>query len=101
MSIFGFGALMGLLKNYEVINPLANCSLDALNRLKPGYEAPICIATSLGKDVFTASRNRSILIGLIRSSANPAVTHFEMRSPNPKSNTHLVLAAGILYFLFL
>ncbi len=94
MSPIGFGAIMGLLKNYEVINPVANCTNDAFNRLKPGYEAPICIACSLGRSVSFPSRNRSVLVGLIRSISNPMATHFELRSPNPKSNTYLVLACG-------
>ncbi|MBR0130445.1 MAG: glutamine synthetase [Firmicutes bacterium] len=96
MSPIGYGALMGLLKNYEVINPIANCTTDDMNRLKPGYEAPISIVTSLGKDVNTLSRNRTVLIGLIRSLRTSAATHFEMRSPNPKSNTYFVVAAAIM-----
>ncbi|MBR0139445.1 MAG: glutamine synthetase, partial [Firmicutes bacterium] len=92
MSPIGFGAMMGLLKNYEVINPVINCTNDAFNRLKPGYEAPICIACSLGRSVGFPSRNRSVLVGLIRSIDSPMATHFELRSPNPKSNTYLVLA---------
>lgn len=48
MSSVGYGAIMGLLKNYEVINPFVSSTNDSLNRLKPGFEAPICIVTSLG-----------------------------------------------------
>ena len=48
MSPVGFGALMGLLKNYDVVNPFVSSSNDSLNRLKPGYEAPVCTVTSLG-----------------------------------------------------
>lgn len=40
MNPLGYGALMGILKNYEVINPFVSSSNDSLNRLKPGYEAP-------------------------------------------------------------
>src|SRR5699024_6336976 len=38
------------------------------------------------------SRNRSILIGLIRDINSPLATRFELRSPNPLSNTYLVIA---------
>lgn len=48
LSPVGFGALMGILKNYEAINPFVSSTTDSLNRLKPGYEAPVCIVTSLG-----------------------------------------------------
>ena len=99
MNPIGFGALMGLLKNYEILNPLTNCTNDAFNRLKPGYEAPICIVTSLGRSVAFPSRNRTVLIGLIRDLHNSMATHFELRSPNPKSNTYLVAAGGIMAML--
>ncbi|MFC2663018.1 MAG: glutamine synthetase, partial [Eubacterium sp.] len=96
MSPIGFGALMGILKNYEVLNPFISASNDALNRLKPGYEAPVCIVTSLGKSVEEPSRNRTVLVGLIRDAKKPLATRFELRAPNPKSNTYLVLAASYL-----
>ncbi|MCH3953914.1 MAG: glutamine synthetase [Eubacterium sp.] len=96
MSPIGFGALMGVLKNYEVLNPFISASNDALNRLKPGYEAPVCIVTSLGKSVEEPSRNRTVLVGLIRDAKKPLATRFELRAPNPKSNTYLVLAASYL-----
>ncbi|MDD6155094.1 MAG: glutamine synthetase [Eubacteriales bacterium] len=96
MSPFGFGALMGLLKNYEVINPFISSSNDSMNRLKPGFEAPVCIVTSLGKSLEEPSRNRTVLVGLVRDINNPLSTRFELRAPNPKSNTYLVLAAGML-----
>ena len=41
LSPVGFGALMGLLKNYDVINPFVSSTTDSLNRLKPGFEAPV------------------------------------------------------------
>ncbi|WP_079411084.1 type I glutamate--ammonia ligase [Alkalithermobacter paradoxus] len=94
LSSIGFGALMGLLKNYEVVGPFASSSNDSFNRLKPGFEAPICIVSSLGKSVDVPSRNRSILVGLIRDLSNPLSTRFELRSPNPLSNTYLVIAAS-------
>jgi glutamine synthetase len=93
MSPIGWGALMGLLKNYEVINPFVTATNDALNRLKPGFEAPICIVASVGKAVDIPSRNRTVLVGLIRDFSNPMATRFEVRSPNPTSNTYLVIAS--------
>lgn len=94
MSAVGFGALMGLLKNYEVINPFVSSTNDSLNRLKPGFEAPVCIVTSLGHTPQFPSRNRTILAGLIRDLENPMATRFELRACNPYTNTYLVLAAS-------
>lgn len=94
MSRVGYGSLMGLLKNYEVINPFVTATNDAFNRLKPGFEAPICTVTSLGHDVETPSRNRTILVGLIRDLNNPYATRFELRAPNPHTNTYLTTAAA-------
>lgn len=94
MSRFGYGALMGLLKNYEVINPFVTASNDAFNRLKPGFEAPICTVTSLGHEVTVPSRNRTILAGLVRDLNNPYATRFELRAPNPNTNTYLTISAA-------
>lgn len=99
LSPIGFGALLGILKNYEVINPFVSASNDSLNRLKPGYEAPVCIVTSLGHTVEKPSRNRTVLVGLVRELGNPLATRFELRAPNPKSNTYLVIAASYLAML--
>ncbi|MCR4805938.1 MAG: glutamine synthetase [Clostridia bacterium] len=99
LSPLGYGALMGILKNYEVISPLANCRNNAFQRLKPGFEAPVSICTALGHSVEKPSRNRTVLLGLIRDINSPLATRFEMRAPNPKSNTYLVLAAGYLAML--
>lgn len=99
MSPVGFGALLGLLKNYEVINPFVSSTNDAFNRLKPGYEAPVCIVTSLGRGVDVPSRNRTVLVGLVREKKSPLATRFELRAPNPKSNTYLVLAASYMAML--
>ncbi|QZY55357.1 glutamine synthetase [Crassaminicella profunda] len=93
LSPIGWGAFMGLLKNYEVVNPFVSSTNDALKRLKPGFEAPVCIVGSIGHTVETPSRNRTVLAGLIRDLSNPMATRFELRSPNPKSNTYLVIAA--------
>ncbi len=95
----GFGALMGLLENYDVINPFVSSTNDAFNRQKPGYEAPVCVVTSLGHNARIPSRNRTVLIGLVRENDNPLATRFEMRSPNPMSNTYLVLAASYMAML--
>ncbi|MEL7655074.1 MAG: glutamine synthetase [Bacillota bacterium] len=95
----GFGALMGILKNYEVMNPFVASSNDALNRLKPGFEAPVCIVTSIGHTPKTPSRNRTVLVGLVRDIKNPLATRFELRAPNPKSDTYLVLASSYLAML--
>ncbi len=94
MSAVGYGALMGLLKNYEVINPFVSATNDSLNRLKPGFEAPVCIVTSLGHTPKIPSRNRTILVSLIRDLENSMATRFELRGCNPYSNIYLVLAAA-------
>lgn len=92
ISALGIGAIMGLLKNYEAINPFISSTTDSLNRLKPGFEAPVCIVTSLGTDPSEPSRNRTILCGLIRDIDNPMATRYELRSPNPYTNTYTALA---------
>ena len=99
LSPVGFGALMGLLKNYDVINPIVSSTNESLNRLKPGYEAPVCTVTSLGHSAKMPSRNRTVLVGLVREIGNTMATRFELRSPNPKSNTYLVLAASYMAML--
>jgi glutamine synthetase len=83
---------MGILKNYEVINPFVSATNDSLRRLKPGFEAPVCIVTSLGHSIEMPSRNRTILIGLVRDTENPLATRFELRAPNPHTNTYLCIA---------
>lgn len=93
MSAVGYGAIMGLLKNYEAINPLVSATNDSLNRLKPGFEAPVCIVTSLGHTPEMPSRNRTILAGLIRDVNNKYATRFELRACNPYTNTYLAIAA--------
>lgn len=99
MSPVGFGALMGILHNYEILNPIISPERDSFQRLKPGYEAPVCIVTSLGVDQKTPSRNRTVLIGLVRDLNNPLSTRFELRSPNPHTNTYLIIGAGFLTML--
>ncbi len=92
LSVIGYGALMGMLHHYEIMNPFVSATNDALNRLKPGFEAPVAIVTSLGKSPQELSRNRSVLIGLIRDMKNPLATRFELRSPNPYTNTYTCIA---------
>lgn len=99
MSSVGYGAIMGLLKNYEVVNPFVSSTNDSLNRLKPGFEAPVCIVTSLGHTPEIPSRNRTILVGLVRDIDNPLATRFELRAPNPYTNTYIVIAASYLAML--
>ncbi|SHJ46192.1 L-glutamine synthetase [Dethiosulfatibacter aminovorans DSM 17477] len=99
LSEIGYGSLMGLLRNYDVVNPFVSSSNDSLNRLKPGFEAPVCVVTSLGHTKEIPSRNRSILAGVIRDLTNPMATRFELRAPNPLSNTYLVLAASYMAML--
>lgn len=95
LSTIGYGFIMGILKNYEATNPFVSSTTDAFNRLKPGFEAPVCIVTSLGHTPEVPSRNRTILIGLVRDIDNPKATRFELRAPNPFTNTFL--AASMLY----
>jgi glutamine synthetase len=93
LSPLGWGALMGLLRNYEAVGAFVTASNDAFNRLKPGFEAPVCIVASIGHDVTMPSRNRTVLAGLVRDLASPLATRFEVRAPNPHTNTYLAVAA--------
>ena len=99
LSAIGYGSIMGLLKNYEAINPFISATNDSLNRLKPGFEAPVCIVTSLGHNPAVPSRNRTILAGLVRDVNNPLATRFEVRAPNPFTNTYIALSAFYLSML--
>lgn len=93
LSEVGYGAIMGLLKHWEAVGPFVTCSTDAFNRLKPGFEAPVCAVTSLGHSVEMPSRNRSVLAGLVRDIDSPLATRFEVRAPNPHTNSYLAIAA--------
>jgi glutamine synthetase len=93
VNSFGYAALMGILKNYPMIHPFAASTNDSFNRLKPGFEAPVCIVSSLGHIPGIPSRNRTVLVGLVRDIHNPYATRFELRSPNPSTNTYLVTSA--------
>lgn len=99
LSAIGYGAIMGLLKNYEVVNPFVSSTNDSLNRLKPGFEAPVCIVTSLGHNPDNPSRNRTILAGLVRDVENPLATRFEVRSPNPYTNSYIAISAFYISML--
>ncbi|SFC68730.1 glutamine synthetase [Clostridium uliginosum] len=99
LSVIGYGAVMGILKNYEVINPFISSTNNSLKRLKPGFEAPICIVTSLGQSPENPSRNRSILLGLIRDLNSPLATRLELRSPNPHTNTYIAMAVSYMSML--
>ena len=99
LSAIGYGSIMGLLKHYEVINPFISSTNDSLNRLKPGFEAPVCIVTSLGHSPAIPSRNRTILAGLVRDVNSPMATRFEVRSPNPYTNTYIALTAFYMSML--
>ncbi len=93
LSRIGWGSLMGIMKHYDLINPFVSATTDAFMRLQPGFEAPTHAVASLGQDVNTPSRNRSVLLGLVRSMETSKATRFELRSPNPHTNTYLCLSA--------
>ncbi|GAA0115538.1 type I glutamate--ammonia ligase [Clostridium senegalense] len=99
MSVLGYGALMGILKNYDIINPFVSNSIDSIKRLQPGFEAPVCTCTSLGLNKDMPSRNRTVLLALIREEDNPYSTRFELRSPCPHTNSYLATSASILSML--
>ena len=92
LSPIGYASLMGMMKNYEVLAPIVTNTNDGFNRLVPGFEAPVCVVTSLGHTYEIPSRNRSVLVGLIRDIDKPKSLRFELRSPNPLSNNYLVIA---------
>ncbi|MFL7796148.1 glutamine synthetase [Clostridium chauvoei] len=99
LSCLGYGAVMGILKNYEVMNPFISSTNNSLKRLKPGFEAPICVVTSLGLTPDNPSKNRTVLVGLIRDLQNPLATRFELRSPNPHTNIYLAIAVSYMAML--
>lgn len=93
LSSIGISALAGILNNYEVVNPFITSTTDAFNRLKPGYEAPVCVVCSLGKSTNIPSRNRTVLLCLIKDFDCKTKTRFELRSPNPSTNIYLAFAS--------
>lgn len=98
LSSAGYGALMGILKNWEIVNPFVTHSNSALKRLKPGFEAPVSIAASLGISPKSPSRNRSVLACLVRSE-NPMSVRFEIRAPNPHTNSYLAMSSFLIAFV--
>ncbi len=95
LSVIGWGALMGLLKHYQpLVAPFISASIDAFNRLKPGFEAPTHVSVSIGRSPAEPSRNRTVLICLVRNEHAPQATRFELRAPNPHSNLYFVMAAS-------
>ena len=99
LSIIGWGSLMGFMKHYDSISPFITVSNDAFNRLQPGFEAPTHAVASIGADIHSPSRNRTVLLGLIRSMESPMSTRFEVRSPNPHTNVYICLAAAYPFLL--
>ncbi|MEA1974770.1 MAG: glutamine synthetase [Bacillota bacterium] len=99
LNEFGWGALYGLTHNYDIINPFITATTDGFKRLRPGFEAPVCTVASIGYSPQNPSRNRTVLIGLIRDINNTLSTRFELRSPNPNSNTYLVISTMYLAML--
>ncbi|MHB8962072.1 MAG: type I glutamate--ammonia ligase, partial [Saccharofermentanales bacterium] len=93
LNAIGWGALMGILKHYDVLGAFITVTNDAFNRLKPGFEAPTHPVASIGSDKSVSSRNRTVLLGLIRGEESPLSTRFELRSPNPHTNVFLCLGA--------
>lgn len=93
LNPLGWGAFIGILNNYDVINPFINSTNDAFNRLQPGFEAPVSVVGSVGHSPEIPSRNRTVLLGLVRDIVNPHATRFELRSPSPNSNTYVYVAA--------
>ena len=93
LSALGYGAIMGSRNHDAGLNPFVSSTPVSLNRLKPGVEAPVCIVTALGGETpDVPTRNRSVLVGLIRDIASPAATRFELRAPNPFTNTFIAIA---------
>ncbi len=95
LSCAGYGALMGILKHYrELVAPFVSCTNDTFNRLKPGFEAPTHPVAAISEKAGELSRNRTVLISLIRNPKAPKPsTRFEMRSPAPGTNLYFALAA--------
>jgi glutamine synthetase len=89
---------MGLLKNWPAVNPFVTNSHSAIKRLQPGFEAPVSTVASLGLSPDSPSRNRTVLAGLVRSE-NPLSVRFEVRAPNPHTNTYLAVSAFYLAML--
>lgn len=99
LSNFGWGTLMGVLKNYSLVNPFVSNTNDSLNRLTPNYEAPTHIVASIGQSANVETRNRTVLTGLVKDINNPLSTRIELRAPNPKTNVYLTISAVLATFI--
>ncbi len=99
LSNIGWGILMGVLKNYHLVNPFVSNTNDALNRLTPNYEAPTHSVASIGQAANLETRNRTVLIGLVKDLGNPLSTRIELRAPNPKSNVYLTISSVLATFI--
>lgn len=99
LSNFGWGTLMGVLKNYSLVNPFVSNTNDSLNRLTPNYEAPTHIVASIGQSPNLEIRNRTVLTGLVKDISNPLSTRIELRAPNPKTNVYLTISAVLATFM--
>lgn len=99
LSNIGWGALMGVLKNYSLVNPFVSNTNDSLNRLTPNYEAPTHIVASIGQNANVETRNRTVLAGLVKDLGNPLSTRIELRAPNPKTNVYLTISATLATFI--
>ncbi len=99
LNAFGYGALMGILNNYDIISPYISASTDALNRLKPNFEAPVSAVCSLGEAYNMPSRNRTVLVGLISDLENEFARRFELRAANPHTNLYIAISAIMMCML--
>ncbi len=99
LNSIGYGALMGILTNYGILSAFISPSNDALNRLKPDFEAPVSSVCSLGVAPGTPSRNRTVLIGLISDLENEMARRFELRAANPHTNLYISLSAVLMCML--
>ncbi len=85
---------MGLLRNYEAVGPFVTASNDAFNRLKPGFEAPVCIVAAVGPRGVACrpatARCSPASCGTRRTRSRPGS---RCARPNPHTNTYLAVAA--------
>ena len=86
LSSVAYNFIAGVLKHIKEICPITNPLVNSYKRLVPDYEAPVYIAWS--------AKNRSPLIRV--PSARGEGTRIELRSPDPSSNSYLVLACLLL-----
>ncbi|MFW6263743.1 MAG: glutamine synthetase, partial [Thermotogota bacterium] len=99
LNVFGYGSLMGILNHYDVLSAFVSPTNDALNRLKPDFEAPVSSVCSLGVSPEMPSRNRTVLIGLVSDLENEMARRFEFRAANPHTNLYITLPAILMCML--